>query len=236
MTHICLNFLPFAHHPFRFLLKDVLTYGQEEIRIKFPTLQFVDLLHHLTYNSCAAQVSFLPPPSSLSPCSLLCPSFSAAVQHHLSRTPWSQRFLLLQSLPGGLRVQVAQVARRPSMHQGWRRRKTRTWWLVWRNGEKAMMKRSPRLVLGSDVDAGDLKEQIKRRLQKDCYTLMTGIVKFWAKTINCSYERQNKKCLLILIEEISHVWSYIHSTFWCILYSIEVPGYRVQKKLNMFKK
>lgn len=67
MTHICLNFLPFAHHPFRFLLKDVLTYGQEEIRIKSPTLQFVDLLHHLTYNSCAAQVSFLPPPSHLAP-------------------------------------------------------------------------------------------------------------------------------------------------------------------------
>lgn len=40
------------------------------------------------------------------------------------------------------------------------------------------MKRSPRLVLGSDVDAGDLKEQIKRRLLKDCYTLTTGIVKF----------------------------------------------------------
>lgn len=135
------------------------------------------------------------PPSSLSPCSLLCPSFSAAAQHHLSRTPWSQRFLLLRSLPGGLRVQVAQVARRPSMHQGWRRRKKRKWWLVWRNGEKAMMKRSPRLVLGSDVDAGDLKEQIKRRLHKDCYALMTGIVQIWAKTINCSYERQNKKCL-----------------------------------------
>lgn len=73
MTHICLNFLPFAHHPFRFLLKDVLTYGQEEIRIKSPTLQFVDLLHHLTYNSCAAQVSFLPltllPPLSFLFCS-----------------------------------------------------------------------------------------------------------------------------------------------------------------------
>lgn len=61
------EFFTFCHHPFRFLLKDVLTYGQEEIRIKFPTLQFVDLLHHLTYNSCAAQVSFLPPPSHLAP-------------------------------------------------------------------------------------------------------------------------------------------------------------------------
>lgn len=152
------------------LLKDALTFGQVEIRIKTPTLQL--MADPLCYHSSATMWLRLvspspfspvphPPPFSVSPCSLLCLSSSAVARHRLSRTPWSQRFLLLMLHPGGLGEPGAPVGHLPSMHLGWKRRKRRKWWSVWRSGEKVRRRKSPRSVLGSDDDAGGLKEQIR---------------------------------------------------------------------------